>query len=94
MAPPLGELSPQATERVKAPSPSLAIARATSLKAPLCKGGCQKSLIFDWGIVDSINPLLQPLRPVCPLGTSPYTGEAYFHAAALSSYRGWYSTST
>ena len=21
------------------------------LKAPLCKGGCQKSKIFDWGIV-------------------------------------------
>ena len=20
-------------------------------KAPLCKGGCRKSLIFDWGIV-------------------------------------------
>ena len=20
-------------------------------KAPLCKGGCQKSMIFDWGIV-------------------------------------------
>ena len=21
--------------------------------APLCKGGCQKSLIFDWGIVQN-----------------------------------------
>ena len=46
------------------------------LKAPLCKGGWQKSLIFDWGIVDTIGLSLQPLRPVCPLGTSPYTGEA------------------
>ena len=24
---------------------------ATHPKAPLCKGGCQKSLISDWGIV-------------------------------------------
>ena len=24
---------------------------AAAPKAPLCKGGCQKSLIFDWGIV-------------------------------------------
>ena len=41
--------------------------------APLCKGGCQKSLIFDWGIV----VLLQPLRSKSKiLTTSPYTGEA------------------
>ena len=25
-------------------------------KAPLCKGGCQKSKIFDWGIVDFTIP--------------------------------------
>ena len=42
-------------------------------KAPLCKGGCQKSLIFDWGIV----VLSQPLRSKSKiLTTSPYTGEA------------------
>ena len=43
------------------------------LKAPLCKGGWQKSLIFDWGIV----VLPQPLRAQSKiLPTSPYTGEA------------------
>jgi len=46
---------------------------AVQPKAPLCKGGCQKSLIFDWGIVT----LLQPLRSKSKiLTTSPYTGEA------------------
>ena len=45
----------------------------TAPKAPLCKGGCQKSLIFDWGIVI----LRQPLRSKSSiLTTSPYTGEA------------------
>ena len=24
---------------------------AAAPKAPFCKGGCQKSLVFDWGIV-------------------------------------------
>ena len=38
----------------------------------MCKGGCQKSLIFDWGIV-----FCQPLRSKSKiLTTSPYTGEA------------------
>ena len=42
-------------------------------KAPLCKGGCQKSLILDWGIV----AVRQPLRSKSKiLTTSPYTGEA------------------
>ena len=27
--------------------------RYAPIKAPLCKGGSQKSLIFDWGIVRS-----------------------------------------
>ena len=39
----------------------------------MCKGGCQKSLIFDWGIV----VFRQPLRSKSKiLTTSPYTGEA------------------
>ena len=29
---------------------SLSYSYAPHPKAPLCKGGCQKSLIFDWGI--------------------------------------------
>ena len=45
----------------------------TAPKAPLCKGGCQKSLIFDWGIVFFFNPSVQNQKI---LDTSPYTGEA------------------
>ena len=48
--------------------------------APLCKGGCQKSLISDWGIaplyIRTSKPKPQSLRPVCALGTSLYTREA------------------
>ena len=48
--------------------------------APLCKGGSQKSLISDWGIVPlyirTTKPKQQSLRPVCALGTSLYTREA------------------
>ena len=31
-------------------------------KAPLCKGGCQKSLISDWGIVKSRNMTTPPSK--------------------------------
>ena len=34
-------------------------------KAPLCKGGWQKSAIFDWGIVIFCNPSEQNQR-FCP----------------------------
>ena len=48
--------------------------------APLCKGGSQKSLISDRGIVPlyirTTKPKQQSLRPVCALGTSLYTREA------------------
>ena len=47
--------------------------RPQAAKAPLPKGGWQKSLIFDWGIVFFCNPSVQNLLI---LDTSPYTGEA------------------
>ena len=45
-------------------------------KAPLCKGGWQKSLISDWGIV--IVDTLQSLRHGLRRATSLCTREAYF----------------
>ena len=51
-------------------------------KAPLCKGGCQKSLIFDWGIAlpgyEFAETLVVLLR-LCGVirGTSLYTREAW-----------------
>ena len=36
--------------------------KRTDKKAPLCKGGWQKSLIFDWGIVLFVNPSGQNQR--------------------------------
>ena len=57
-------------------------------KAPLCKGGCQKSLIFDWGIVQesladlpktNANTILHSATippSACSADTSLYTREA------------------
>ena len=44
-------------------------------KAPLCKGGWQKSLISDWGIV--LVDILQSLRHGLRRATSLYTREAF-----------------
>ena len=56
--------------------------------APLCKGGCQPNRLTGGLLLWE-----QSLRPVCALGTSPYTGEAIlkhpyaiFTARALRNY--------
>ena len=40
----------------------LTITTKTGQKAPLCKGGWQKSLIFDWGIVSNRYRSIPPSR--------------------------------
>ena len=57
-------------------SPFIAMFQIVRLKAPLCKGGCQKSLIFDWGIVKKYRYCVTIPPPRLRRATSLYTREA------------------